>query len=261
MKALSTSERTELRARLFVKAMLPLLETVVAHSPAQARPFAGVNARARFATADGAHAATLAFEAGRLRVVADTPEKPQINFGFRDARSLNAFFAGGLAWPRISGLMHPLLIAKVLRLLLSLQVLKPGPLPRAPGERALRVRLVLTLVSRALVELYFGGYPPMVELARDSPERVYQWTVEREKIAVWLRMYQGKVKAGNGVYPHRAPFVHFVFRDVDAALDVFGASEHMSGVRDGAVQTLGSPEYTRKVAYLMQCTDQLLMEG
>ena len=189
------------------------------------------------------------------------PEKPAVEFGFRDVRGLNTFFAGGLTLPRISGLAHPLLIGKVLRLLLSLQVLKPGPVPSAAGARALRVRLVLQLVSRALVQLYFGGFPPMVELVRDSPERVYQWTVERQQIAVWLRMHQGKVKAGNGVYPHRAPFVHFVFRDVDAALSVFGASEHMSGVRGGAVQTLGCPEYTRKVAHLMQCMDQLLVEG
>jgi len=261
VRELSTAERTQLRARVFVKAVLPLLETVVAHAPVYARPFAGVSANVRFATADGAHGATLEFVAGRLRVVTETPEKPRVEFGFRDAGALNTFFAGGLTWPRLSGLTQPWLIVKVLRLMLSLQVLKPGPAPRDAGERALRVRLVLTLVSRALVELYFGGYPGMVDLVQDSPERVYQWTVERENIAVWLRMHEGKVKAGDGVYPHRAPFVHFVFRDVDAALGVFGASEHMSGVRDGAVQTLGSPEYTRKVAYLMQCMDQLLVEG
>jgi hypothetical protein len=254
------SNREELRARLFLRAVLPLLETVVQRSPSFARSFAGVQARVRFRVADTPHSAVLAFAAGRL-TLGNGPEKPQVDVNFPRVRELNTFFAGGFSLPRVSGLSHPLLLAKLLRLLLSLQVLKPGPPPREPAERALRVRLVLQLVTRALAELQLGGFAPMTDLVAESPERVYQWTVGNSDIAFWLRMQQGRVKHGTGVYVRRAPFVHFAFRDVDAALGVFGSSEHMSGVRGGAVQTFGSPEYTRKVAYLMQCVDQLLMEG
>jgi len=254
-------DREELRARLFLRAVLPLLETVVQRSPSYRRSFEDVQARVRFRVADTPHSALLTFAAGKLTVVGNEQEKPQVDVNFPGVRALNAFFAGGFSLPRVSGLSHPLLLAKLLRLLLSLQVLKPGPPPREPAERALRVRLVLQLVTRALAELQFGGFTPMTDLVADSPERVYQWTVGDSDIAFWLRMQHGKLKHGTGVYARRAPFVHFAFRDVDAALGVFGSNEHMSGVRDGAVQTFGSPEYTRKVAYLMQCVDELLMEG
>jgi len=255
------TERDELRARLFLRAVLPLLETVVARSPSYGRSFVDVQARVRFRAAATPHSALLTFAAGKLTVGRDTQEKPQIDVNFPDLRALNTFFAGGLTLPRVSGLHHSLLLAKLLRLLLSLQVLKPGPPPSDPAERALRVRLVLQLVTRALAELHLAGFAPMTDLVADSPERVYQWTVGSSDIAFWLRMQAGKVKQGAGVYARRAPFVHFAFRDVDSALGIFGSSEHMSGVRGGAVQTFGSPEYTRKVAYLMQCVDALLMEG
>ena len=254
-------ERATLRARVFLKAVLPLLESVLRYDPKFRELFARVTGQVRFSSAALPFAATLDFAAGALKVLANAPGKPQVDCHFRDVSALNGFFSGGLVLPQVDGLRHPLLIAKVLRLMLALQVLKPGPLPPGADERSLRVRLVLALVSRALVEMYFGGYPPMVELVSNSPDRVYQWTVEREEIAVWLRMCQGRIKAGTGSYPHRAPFVHFVFPHVDAALRVFTSTEQMSGVRDGAVQTLGCPEYTRKVAGMMQAMDQLLVEG
>jgi hypothetical protein len=254
-------DREELRARLFLRALLPLLETVVERSSDHQSSLADVRARARLRVTETSHVALLTVAAGKLTVSREPCEKPQIDVSFRGVRELNAFFAGGFALPRVSGLGHPVLLAKLARLLLSLRVLEPGPPPREPAERALRVRLVLELVTRALTELHFGGFPPMTELVSDSPERVYQWTVGGSDIAFWLRMLRGKLKRGSGVYAKRAPFVHFAFRDVDAALGVFGSDEHMSGVRDGAVQTFGSPEYTRKIAHLMQCVDQLMLEG
>ena len=253
--------RAALRARLFLKAVLPLLESVLCYDPKYREPFARVTAQVRFSATALPFAATLDFAAGALQVLAETSLKPTLDCQFRDVAALNGFFAGGLVLPKIDGLRHPILIAKVLRLMLALQVLKPGPPPLRAEDRALRVRLVLTLVSRALAQMHFGGYPPMVDLVTDSPDRVYQWTVQRENIAVWLRMCHGRVKSGSGSYPHRAPFVHFIFPDADAALRVFTSSEQMSGVRQGAVQTLGCPEYTRKVAGMMQAMDQLLVEG
>ena len=145
---------------------------------------------------------------------------------------------------------------------MSLQLLQPAPPPARADERALKVRLLLTLASRALGQLHLGGHPEMVELVCDSPERVYQWSVQHEGIGAWLRMERGQVKAGTGTYARRKPFVHFVFPDADAALRVLTATEsQMSGVRDGSIQTLGSPEYVRKVALLMQKVDELLTLG
>jgi hypothetical protein len=258
-----SQERAELRARLFLRAVVPLLETICATSPSHARPFMGLTAQVRFRRRDTNDNATLSFNAGRLRVLHDVVDAaaPEVDVAFNDARALNKFFAGGFVLPSVTGITHARLIAKVLRLLLALQVLKPGPPPKEPTEQLLRVTAVLNLLAKSLIELHRGGHPGMRELVQDSPERVYQWSVGGSDIGVWLRLHAGKIAGGRGIYRHREPFVHFYFRDVQAALNAFGADEQMSGVRDGSVRTFGCPEYSRKLALMMQLVDQLLVEG
>ncbi len=253
-----------LRARLFLRSVLPLLKVVMDERPATGRLFAGVSAVVRLETKDARAGACLCFDNGVLSVEpALRPAAPvtaQARWIFSDLRALNSFFAGKLVLPRIVGLRHPLLLLKLVRLLSSLRILHPQAAPKMPAERALRVRLLLYLVTSALSQLHQGGHPELIELVRDSPERVYQWTVEKTDIGAYLRMAGGRIKAGRGTYAHRRPFVHFLFRDVDAALEVLTATgSQMTGVRSGQIVTLGSPEYTRKISLLMQKVDELLL--
>jgi hypothetical protein len=56
--------------------------------------------------------------------------------------------------------------------------------------------------------------------------------------------------------------VHFQFASVEAAFEVLTATgSQMTGFRGRRVETFGSPEYTRKVALMMQKVDELLVEG
>ncbi len=257
-------DREALRARVFLRSVLPLLKVVMAEQPGLARMWRGVSAAVQLRSADGRAGACLRFSGGALSVEQEAGERDraEVRCVFRDLRALNAFFAGGRALPRVSGLGHPLLLYKAARLLSSLRVLQPQPAPARPEERALRVKLILYLVTHALAELHRGGHPQMVELVESSPERVYQWTVASAGIGAYLRMERGRVKAGRGTYLRRRPFVHFVFPDVDAALSVLTATDsQMGGVRGGLVQALGSPEYVRKISLLMQKVDELLVEG
>jgi hypothetical protein len=122
-----------------------------------------------------------------------------------------------------------------------------------------RVRLVLEVVTRALARLHREGWEPIVTLAEKSPDRVYQWSVGDKDIGVWIRMHDGRVRAGRGVYTKRRPFVHYSFPDVEAAFDVLTASESsMEGFKKGRVETYGSPEYARKMAVILQKVDELL---
>ena len=165
--------------------------------------------------------------------------------------------------PSVSGaLRHPVLFTRVARLFATLNMLQPQAAPLEPAQRSLRVTLLLQLVTRALAELQHGAHPGMTALTAASPDRLYQWTVAREGIVCWLRMKEGKVLTGRGACTAREPFVHFVFPDVDAALAVLTATgSQMDGVRGGAVEVIGSPEYSRKISLLMQQVDQLLVEG
>ncbi len=254
------SERELLRARVFLHSVLPLLEVVMREQPKLARQFAATRATVQIDAHGCPDGARLLFDAGTLRVERGQGES-DLQIRFKDVAALNRFFAGEMVLPRIQGVLrHPLLLARSARLLLSLQLLQPGP-PGDSGTRALRVKLLLRLAIRALAQLHHGGHGGMAQLARDSPDRVYQWTVQGEAL-VWLRMRAGRVACGEGACPAREPFVHFVFPTMDAAHAVLTAGDNqVDGLRDGSVAVFGSPEYSRKISLLMQQVDELLMEG
>jgi hypothetical protein len=193
-----------------------------------------------------------------------------VRFVFSDVGHLNAFFAGKPVLPRIVpawGLARARLLLEAIRLLVELRVLEP-PTARARAqmtrvERGLRVRLVLELVTRAMSQLHRDGWDAALEMSRGSPDRIYQWTVAAPEgepaIGAYVRVHDGKMKAGRGVYPRKAPFVHFAFPDVDAAFDVLMATEStMTAFREKSVETFGPPEYARKMGILMQKVDELL---
>lgn len=260
----SAALREQLRSRVFLRAVLPLLETVSAdqHSNSSKRTHQRLPQTVQIGSNTASLAARLLFIDDSVQVAQGSgPAALQLNFN--DLGRLNSFFSGKATLPQVKGgLRHPLLLIKVLRLLSALKLLQPQVAPKDAPEQALRVKLLLYLVSRGLAELYHGGHAAMRELVAQSPDRVYQWTVQREGIGAWLRMQHGKVKAGHEMYTGRTPFVHFVFPTVEAALTVLTASEgQINGVRDGLVATLGSPEYTRKISLLMQQLDELLLEG
>lgn len=260
--------RERLRAHLYLVAVLPLLEIVVAERSDVRELLRGLSGSVQFEARGADFAGRFVFEGGSLRVFYGPPEPSTLHFVFRRLAAMNEFFAGKPRLPWISpylGLHHPVMVARVARLLMALRILEPpgkdAALP-APEERALRVRLLLYLVTRALERLHSQGYGPMLEFAEGSPDRVYQWTVLGTDIAAWVRVRAGRVKCGRGTFAARRPFVHFVFPDVDAAFSVLTATgSQMQGFRGGRVVTYGSPEYTRKMALLMQDVDKLLIEG
>jgi hypothetical protein len=256
------SARELLRARVFLRALVPLLALVVRDHPAMAKAFAKVQASVQIAVADSALGARLQFDNGVLTVSAETAPA-DLEFTFKDVAALNAFFGGAFVLPSVSGaLRHPVLLTRVARLFATLNMLQPQDAPLDANERALRVTLLLHLVTRALAQLQHGGHAGMNALTRGSPDRLYQWTVARQGIVTWLRMKDGKILTGDGPCSAREPFVHFVFPDVDAALAVLTTSgSQMDGVRGGAVEVIGSPEYSREISLLMQQVDQLLVEG
>ena len=77
--------------------------------------------------------------------------------------------------------------------------------------------------------------------------------------ASWLRVHEGRVQAGAGEYVRRRPFVRFVFPTVDGAYRVFAnTATQMEAFERGWVETFGSPEYTRKISFLLQTMDAVL---
>jgi hypothetical protein len=251
-----------LRARVFLRAVLPLVRLLAERSTG---PLSRARGAIELSLADGSLASTLRLDEGAAHVAHERCERADVRWVFRDARALNDFFIGRPSLPKITpwmGLASPRLSARALGLLLGLRVLDARASRRGAithEEQRLRVRMLLALVTRAIAELHRCAWEPARALTKVDRERVFQWTVADTGDGAYLRVRPDRACAGTGAYSQREPFVHTVFRDVESAFAALTASaSQMEGFRGGAVVTHGSPEYARKVSYLMQQVDQML---
>jgi len=259
--------REFLRARLFLRAALPCVKVMLDDDPGMAKRFKNVNAVVQFVAKNQPRAvgAFLWFENGDVRVEqgfwdADgLGREPDITFTFGSLEKLCDFFAGKTVLPSIRGYNHPALLAKVVQLLLSLKLMLPSANPTDPAKRRLKVKLTVYMITTALSQYNKGGDPDMQRWTAKQPDRIYQFSVEPEGIAAYLRVRGGKTKAGRGVYQRRRPFVHMRFNGVDGALAVMGKEvEFVEGVGKGMVRIDGSPEYAANLNDYMMRVQSLL---
>jgi len=259
--------REFLRARLFLRAALPCVKVMLDDDPGMAKRFKNVNAVVQFVAKNQPRAvgAFLWFENGDVRVEqgfwdADgLGREPDITFTFGSLEKLCDFFAGKTVLPSIRGYNHPALLAKVVQLLLSLKLMLPSANPTDPAKRRLKVKLTVYMITTALSQYNKGGDPDMQRWTAKQPDRIYQFSVEPEGIAAYLRVRGGKTKAGRGVYQRRRPFVHMRFKGVDGALAVMGKEvEFVEGVGKGMVRIDGSPEYAANLNDYMMRVQSLL---
>jgi hypothetical protein len=259
--------REFLRARLFLRAALPCVKVMLEDDPATAKRFRSVTAVVQFVARNQPRdvGAYLRFEDGDVRVEqgfwdADgLGKEPEITFTFGSLGKLCDFFAGKTVLPSIRGYDHPALLAKVVRLLLGLKLMLPGVQPADPVKRRLKVKLTVYMITTALSQYNKGGDPEMRRWTAGQPDRIYQFSVEPEGIAAYLRVRGGQTKAGRGVYERRRPFVHMRFNGVDGALAVMGKEvEFVEGVGKGMVRIDGSPEYAANLNDFMMRVQTLL---
>ncbi len=187
------------------------------------------------------------FDNGKLTVVQGPAEKPDLTLTFSSVSKMLKLFKGGLAMPGIKGDLR--VLPKILQLLLGLMIMtKPNDKLKDEGEKALKVKCSLYMITRALSQYNKLGDPDMREFCERQPDRIYQFIVEHndipDYIACYLRIKAGKSKSGHGVYKRRTPFVLFHFYSLDGALKVLGKEvEFVEAAEKHYVETVGSPEY------------------
>lgn len=248
-------------ARIFLKALFPVMKTVLTDDPKMKRKFDGVTGRVQFAAKDAAGdvGACLDFKNGSLEIVQGVVDAPDIAFRFGSVAKMNAFLAGKPVLPKIKGLFKIGLLVKVFALLLYLKLLMPTARPKDPFKRRMKVKLTIYMITTALSQYNKGGDPEMAKWTGKQPERIYQMSVDGEPdIAGYLRVKAGKSKAGRGFYQKRRPFVHMRFGGIDGALPVMLNDVNMvEAVRNGYLAVEGSPEYGRDVGDFMMRIQEL----
>jgi hypothetical protein len=252
----------ELRGRIILRSVLPLIKVLPDERPFFKKLLYKASGTVQFAARDSEQAAWVEYGDGTINVLQGRHEKPGITLTFKTLHDLNTFFAGGLALPSISGLLGLPAFVRLLPFLLKLTILLPNKLPKEPAEKALKVKLLLYMVTNALSQLNKGGDPDLTKITRPSPDRVFQWTVEGGGPAAYLRIKAGRSKAGRGTYARRRPFVHFLFPDIDGAFAVLTQQAALvEAVKAGFVRTEGALEYSKEIGFLMQRIEKIVTGG
>jgi len=248
----------ELRSRIFLRAALPLTKVVRDEDKLMHLLTKNMNAVVQFQVKNSDLGAHLIFADDKLEVGQGLHDKPTVSFVFKDRKGLNDFFGGKLALPAVKGLYRLDVILRVVPLLLSLKMLMPEADPTDPVKRALKVKLLLYMITNALSQLNKGGDEEMVDLVKKSPDRIYQWVVEGGP-AAYLRMKAGKTKAGRGLYTRRRPFVLMKFSGIEGAYQVLTSKVQLvEAVKKGYVATEGAMEYSKEIGILMQRIEEIL---
>lgn len=245
-------------SRIFLNSALPLTKVLAEEKPMLKRlfPKEGV---LQFSVKDSEVGAYMFFEDGELGIGQGLHVNPNLNMEFKSVADLNTFFAGGVALPKPKGLFSIHLLFRVLPLLLGLKILMPDAIPTDPKKIALKVKLVLYMITNALSQLNRAGDEKMRKMTEGSPDRIFQWTVEGGGPCAYLRVKNGKTKAGRGTYTKRRPFVHMIFPDMDGAFKVLTSQAPLvEAVKLGYVKTEGAMEYSKEIGLHMQRIEELV---
>ena len=246
---MQASPKELMTAQLFFNAAFPTMQVLLDDHPKLHRKFEKIHGTVQFGAKNGRDllCCHLNFDGPHVTVVQGPAEKPDLTLTFSSIAKMNALLKGGVALPAIRGNLG--MLPSVLSLLLGLKIMtKPNHKLKGDGEKALKVKCSLYMITRALSQYNKLGDPDMQEFCRRQPDRIYQFRVEKGDdpayIACYLRIKAGQSKSGHGVYTRRSPFVLFRFLSVDGALKVLGKEcEFVEGVERGYVETVGSPEY------------------
>ncbi len=252
-------DRDVLAARILLRGALPLLKVILEEDSAKGAKFAGVNAVVQFAVTGSDLGSCLEWIDGVLNIKHEIHPNPTIAFRFSTPAKLVAFLTGKTAIPKIGGWYRLGLLLKVVPLLLSLKILLPSVIPTDPARKALKVKLLLYMVTTALSQLNKGGEPEMVAFCAKSPDRIYQWSVLPDGPCAYVRMKAGKTKAGRGTYARRRPFVHMRFNGIDGAFAVLTSQvDTVQAVKEGHLDLDGSPEYAKEIGIFMKRIEGLI---
>jgi hypothetical protein len=250
----------ELRARVFLRSALPLVKVVLEQRPAYRRLLLKANGVIQFAARDSEQAAWVGMSPDGIEVKPGRHPEPTITLTFKTLKDLNTFFAGGTALPGVAGLRGVPTLLRFLPFMLKLKILMPTAMPTDPAEKALKVRMLMQMIASGLSQLNKGGDAVLSTYCRKSPDRVFQFTVEGGGPANYLRVKAGNSKAGAGTYTRRRPYVHMIFRDVDAAFEVLTQRVGtVEAVREGFLRVEGAMEGSKDIGAFMQHLDGLTM--
>ncbi|NLL62846.1 MAG: hypothetical protein GX241_01175 [Ruminococcaceae bacterium] len=219
------SNETRYANKVFMAGALPLMKIIATDDRSLSKLFRNVNAVYQVsAMADGEKEAVHFVVTNGVwetcQGVYGGSEKIDAELAFSSMEKMNAFMKGDmtkLPSIKIKNIKKFGLFMAVLLKMSSLLNMTDAP---EDEETALFLcKLYFALLSTGISALNKIGHPSISEWTSKSPDRCYQWDiVDHSEVAAYLRIAEGKSKAGKGIYPRSAPFVTMKFDNAYSAL-------------------------------------------
>ena len=149
-------------ARLFFNAAFPTMQVLIDDDYKLKKKFHNFSGVIQFGAKNDGEllCCHMIFDNGKLKVVEGPAEKPDLSLTFSSVSKMLALLKGGLAMPRIKGNLK--ILPKFLQLLLGLMIMtKPNDKLKDEGEKALKVKCSLYMITRALSQYNKLGDPDM----------------------------------------------------------------------------------------------------
>ena len=212
--------------KVFMAGALPLLKVIATDVPSLNKQFKGVDAvyQVSAKTDDGKEAVHFLVENGVWTKVVLKPyegdKKIDAELAFSSMEKMNAFMKGDmmkLPAFKIGNMKKFVLFMQVLLKMSSL--LNMAEPPEDEQTQVLLCKLYFYLLSSGISALNKMGEPKISEWVKASPDRAYQWSVVGfPETTAYLRIKEGRSKAGRGEYPRSKPFFTMKFDTPKSAL-------------------------------------------
>lgn len=243
-------------AAIFFNAVIPLLREIAERIDLK-KAFAGKSGVMQISACDGDDlwATHFVLENGAWTTKLGAAEKPDVELSFKDLQSFNGFFKGtSKKLPKIKGFRKLSLLIPLFRTLLKMQsLLSAEDIPHDLETKSLLTRLYFYLLSSGISQLNKKGHPQIAEWVKQSPNRIYAWTVDGyPDVAAHLRVQAGKSKAMRGQYKRSQPFFTMRFDSLDSALSILlGKGDMIEMIASEQLILEGAPEFGAKIGDYM----------
>lgn len=266
MTSSTSTDEGYFRAIVFLMAVVPVLKPIIAARPKLSQSFAERTAVVQISaltehgsSIDGRPnrlATQLVIVDGEVGIKLGAHPAPNLELEFSSLTRLNTFFTGGLALPRIRGLLgnFGLLIATIRALLAMASLLGTKEPPEDLATQRLLTQCLFYLLTTGISQLNRAGHPRIRKWANSQPDRVYQLQVTGSaELAAHIRVKAGRTRAARGCYERSKPFFAMAFDSPRSALGILlDVDDMIESTITSRIVMQGAPEYGAELGDLMQ---------
>lgn len=255
--------------KVFMAGALPLMKVIATDDPKLRKAFKlpKVNAvyQVSARTENGKEAVHFVVTKGEWEVYQGEYKgdgKIDGELAFSSLEKMNGFMKGDFSKLPFFKIRNPAKFALFMAVLLKMSsVLTATEIPEDEETQLLTIKCFFYLLSTGISALNKMGNPKVAEWVRKSPDRCYQFEVlGYPELSAYLRVAEGKSKAGKGHYERSDPFFTMAFDCPESALMILmGKGDMFKMTANRQLIMKGGPEFGVQLSEYMFYIQELAM--